>query len=185
MEIRTPQQPARSVLLLILATLLFASGCTMVKSESDVLGEYELKVGKGKIELKILPDRSFSETIFWPTGKAENRSGKWLWAENGISFDQLWIPSEFAPDYILQADASAKENKQPKYTEPGHWFMRAEKHWGTVTLPIFPDADVSFEMVRPGAPSFRALCGRVEPQKPAAQALVDTSSPFSVVSAIA
>lgn len=145
---RTTQQPAKSVLLLVLVTLLFAGGCTMVKSESEVLGEYELKVGKGRIELKMFPDRSFSETILWPTGKVENRSGKWLWAENGISLDPLSIPSEFAPDYILQADAYAKENKQPKYTEPGHWSIRAEKHWGTVTLPIFPDADVSFRMVR-------------------------------------
>ena len=118
----------------------------MVKSKSDVLGEYELKSGNGRIVLKVSPDKSFSETIFWSNGKVENRSGKWLWAENGISFDQLWIPAEFAPDYILQADASA--NKQPKYTEPGHWSMRAEKHWGTVTLPIFPDADVNFKMVR-------------------------------------
>jgi hypothetical protein len=148
MEMTTTQQPARSVLLLVLATLLFASGCTMVKSESDVLGEYELNVGKGRIELKILPDKSFSETIFWPTGKMENRSGKWLWAENGIGFDQLWIPPEFAPDYILQADAEAKANKQPKYTEPGYSWGRPEKHWGTVTLPIFPDADVNFKMVR-------------------------------------
>ena len=118
----------------------------MVKSESDVLGEYELKSGNGRIALKVSPDKSFSETIFWSNGKVENRSGKWLWAENGISFDQLWIPSEFAPDYILQADASA--NKQPKYTEPGHWSMGVEKHWGTVMLPIFPDADVNFKMVR-------------------------------------
>jgi len=66
MEIRTTQfQPTiRSLLLIVLATLFFANGCTMVRSESDVLGEYELKVGKGKIALKILPDRSFSETIF-------------------------------------------------------------------------------------------------------------------------
>jgi len=120
----------------------------MVKSESDVLGEYELKVGTGRIELKVSPDKSFSETIFWPSGKVDSRSGKWLWGEGGIGFDQLWIPREFAPDYILQADASAKTNKQPKYTEPGYWWGRPEKHWGTVTLPIFPDADVSFKMVR-------------------------------------
>jgi|ERR1700722_488984 len=137
-----------TVLLVISATLILATGCSMVKSESDVLGEYELKGGNGRIALKVSPDKSFSETIFWPNGKVDNRSGEWLWAENGISFDQLWIPSEFAPDYILQADASAKANKQPKYTEPGHWSMRAEKHWGTVTLPIFPDADINFKMVR-------------------------------------
>src|SRR6266496_689715 len=136
----------RAVFTAILTASFFVTGCSMVKSESDVLGEYELRAANGKIVLTVLPDRSFSEMIVWPTGKVENRSGKWLWTENGISFDQLWIPSEFAPEFILQADAEAKANKQPKYTEPGHWSMRAEKHWRTVTLPIFPDADVSFKM---------------------------------------
>lgn len=138
----------RDVLFLTLTASLLLSGCSMVKSESDVLGEYELRAAGGKIVLSVSPDKSFSESIHWPSGKVENRSGKWLWAKSGISFDQLWIPSEFAPDYILQADASATANRQPKYTEPGHWSIRAEKHWGTVTLPIFPDADVSFKMTR-------------------------------------
>ena len=136
------------MLLLILALLLFAGGCSLVQSESDVPGDYELKAGNGKIELKISPDRTFSETIFWPNGKIEKRSGKWLWSEAGIGIEQLWIPREFAPDYILDADASAKENHQPKYTEPGYWAMRPEKHWRTVILPIFPDADMNFRMVR-------------------------------------
>jgi hypothetical protein len=137
---------AESVLLLILAVLLLVTGCTLVRSESDVLGEYELKVGNGKIALKVSPDRSFSETIFWPTGRVESRSGQWLWNKNRVSFDQLWIPSVFAPDYILRADESA--NKQPKYTVSGHWAIQPEKHWGTVVLPIFPDADVNFKMIR-------------------------------------
>ncbi len=136
----------RGVLLLVLGASLFVTGCTMVRSESDILGEYELAIPKGKIALKVSPDNSFSETIFWPNGKVESRSGKWLWNENGVSFDQLWIPSAFAPDYILQADESA--GKQPKYTEPGHWSGRPERHWGTVILPIFPDADLNFKMVR-------------------------------------
>lgn len=139
-------QVARSVRLLLLTTLLCTTGCRFVKSESDVLKEYELKARKGKIELKVLPNRSFSETIFWPAGKVESRSGHWLWNKDILNFDQLWIPSAFAPEYILQADESA--GKQPKYTDPGHWAIRPEKHWGTVTLPIFPDADVSFQMVR-------------------------------------
>src|ERR1700722_6979519 len=135
-----------TVLLFISAALILSTGCSMVRSESDVLGEYELKGGNGRIALKVFPDKSFSETIFWPNGKVDSRSGKWLWGEGGIGFDQLWIPREFAPDYILQADASA--SKQPKYTEPGYWWGRPEKHWGTVTLPIFPDADMNFKMVR-------------------------------------
>jgi hypothetical protein len=96
----------------------------------------------------VSPDKSFSETIYWPSGKVESRSGKWLWSQNGISFDQLWIPPAFAPDYIVQADAAATQNRQPKCTEPGHWYVQPEKHWGTVTVPIFPDANVSFSMVK-------------------------------------
>lgn len=148
MKTTRPFRLPGTVLLLISAALILATGCSMVKSESDVVGEYELKVGNGRIALKVSPDRNFSETIFWPNGKVENRSGKWLWGEGGIGFDQLWIPPEFAPDYILQADAEARANKQPKYTEPGYSWGRPEKHWGTVTIPIFPDADVNFKMVR-------------------------------------
>lgn len=124
----------------------------MVKSEADVLGEYELKVGTNKIALKIFPDKSFSEEITWQGDKLQNRSGKWLWANDGISFDQLWIPPEFAPQYILQADASASENKQPRYTEPGHWSIRPERHWGKVILPIFPDEDTEFKMISHASP---------------------------------
>jgi hypothetical protein len=137
---------AKGVYVLILAALLLLNGC-MVRSESDVLGKYELKVGTSEIALEILPDKSFSEKIVWKNGNSINRSGKWSWANNGISLDQLWIPSEFAPDYILQADASASTNGQPKYTEPGHWFIGPEKHWGTITLSVFPDADIDFKMV--------------------------------------
>jgi len=147
MNMRTRSKWAIGTLMLIVAMLLSLNGCMMVKSESDVLGEYELKVGANKIALKISSDKSFSEGITWQGGKAQSHSGKWMWAKEGIDFDQLWIPPEFAPQYILQADSSANENKQPKYTESGHWFIRPEKHWGTVILPIFPDADTEFKMV--------------------------------------
>jgi hypothetical protein len=148
MDMRKKQsESAKGVLLFTLAMLLSLNGCMMVKSESDVLGEYQLNVGTSKIALKLSPDKSFSERIVWQSGKVESLSGKWSWAQDGISFDQLWIPSEFAPEYILQADASATANRQPRYTEPGHWYIRPEKHWGTVTLPVFPDADIDFRML--------------------------------------
>jgi hypothetical protein len=136
--------------MLMVAMLLSLNGCMMVKSESAILGEYELKVGVNTIALKVFPDKSFSERITWQGGKVQNYSGKWIWAKGGISFDRLWIPPEFAPQYILQADASASENKQPKYTEPGHWIVSPERHWGTVILPIFPDADTEFKMISHG-----------------------------------
>lgn len=149
MESRTRQtRVARGIFPFILTASLVLSGCSMVKSESDVRGTYELRAASGKIVLNVSPHMSFYETIYWPSGRIESRSGNWQWAGSGISFDQLWIPSEFAPDYILQADSSPVPNRQPKYTEPGHWFVRAEKHWGIVTLPIFPNADINFEMVK-------------------------------------
>ena len=153
---------ARGVFLLVLMASLFLSGCSAVNSESDVLGEYELCVPNGcraqldrKIVLRVSPDKSFSETISW-CGRVESRSGKWfwspgkwLWSDDVIGFDQLWIPSELAPRSI-DADASALNFNGPlNYTEPRHWSMRPERHSGTVTLPIFLDADVSFMMVRP------------------------------------
>jgi hypothetical protein len=63
-----------------------------------------------------------------------------------VSFDGLWIPKSFAPDYIEQADAQSSSS-QPKYTDPGTWAVSAEHHWGTITLAVFPDADIDFKMV--------------------------------------
>lgn len=121
-------------------------GCYYVTSKPDVIGLYELKVGHDRINLEIAPDDRFTETIQWASGKVEKRTGTWRWNNGSLSFDELWIPKSFAPDYILQADAESGPN-QPKYTEPGHWTLSAENHWGTVTLEIFPDADISFRMV--------------------------------------
>jgi len=121
--------------MLIVAMLLSLNSCMMIKSKSDVSGEYELKVGANNIALKISPDESFSERITWQGGKVQSHSGRWMWAKEGIDFDQLWIPPEFAPQYILQADASAIQ------------FIRPERHWGKVILPIFPDADTEFKMI--------------------------------------
>src|ERR1700753_349618 len=101
MKMRTRSKCANGRLVLIVAMLLSLNGCMMVKSESDVLGEYELKVGANKIALKIAPDKSFSERITWQGGKVQSNSGKWMWAKEGIDFDQLWIPPGFSPRNIL------------------------------------------------------------------------------------
>lgn len=137
--------------MLVIALLLSLNGCMNVKSQSDVVGEYRLGVGANEITLKIFPDRRFSEKIVTQNGKIEDHSGKWSWANDNISFDQLWIPREFAPPYILRADSSAGANNQPKYTEPGHWVVSPEWHWGTVILPVFPDADTNFKMISHGS----------------------------------
>jgi hypothetical protein len=131
-------------LLLSIFIVIGLAGCS-VTSEKNVIGEYVLQ-RQGRIELSISPGGSFSETIVWPTGKVSKASGTWEWHDSGISFDQLWIPPEFAPGYIREADQHSEE--QPKYTEPGNWSMKPERHWGNVTLPVFPDADISFKMTK-------------------------------------
>jgi hypothetical protein len=132
-------------LLLTLAPV-FAAGCSMVDSRSDVVGNYRLNTTGGEITLRLSEDGRFSETIVWASGKRETRSGNWNWSEKVLNFDQLWIPREFAPSYIQEADASAKD--QPKYTEPGHWTVRPERHWGTIILSIFPDDGENFRMTK-------------------------------------
>jgi hypothetical protein len=136
-----------SLLMAVLATLSSVLvACYQVKSKPEVIGLYELKVGQNQIDLDVSADESFTETIKWASGKVEKRIGRWYWNRGSIAFDSLWIPKPFAPDYINQADAQSGP-KQPKYTEPGNWAVSAEKHWGTMTLTVFPDADINFRMV--------------------------------------
>jgi hypothetical protein len=129
-------------ILLIFAVSAFMVGCSMVTSREALVGKYRLNTKSGSITLDLSEDGHFFETIVRPSGAKDTVAGSWSWNQNVLNFDRLWIPREFAPDYIQQADALAKD--QPKYTEPGHWGMRPEKHWGTVILSIFPDNDENF-----------------------------------------
>jgi hypothetical protein len=81
------------------------------------------------------------------SGQVDKRTGRWDWGAGRLSFDELSIPKSFAPNYLRPTESSGS----PKYTEPGHWSISPENHWGTVVLPIFPNEDVNFKMVkRPG-----------------------------------
>ena len=140
---------ASRILLPIIALAIFTTalvGCYSVKSKPEVVGLYELHVGQDRISLDVSADERFAETIQWASGKIEKRSGKWYWNRGSVSFDGLWIPKSFAPDYIEQADAQSASD-QPKYTDPGTWAVSAEHHWGKITLTVFPDADIYFKMV--------------------------------------
>lgn len=120
-------------------------GCGVVRSRSDVIGVYELTAGAQKITLEVSPDENFTEIILFAAGQEERRTGTWRWKSGRVSFDGLWIPKPFAPEYIRREDAESN-TEQPKYTEPAYWSIFPERHWGAITLPIFPD--VSFKMVK-------------------------------------
>jgi hypothetical protein len=130
--------------LLALLTLM-ACGCAPVRSTTSVVGAYELRGDGHQIQLKILPAGTFTETISFKSGTTKQLVGKWQWDGRAslLSLDDLWIPIEFAPDYIVAADS--RSGQQPKYTEPGHWVVSAEYQWGTVNIDVFPDADIGFK----------------------------------------
>lgn len=138
---------SRVTALVTAAVTLALAGCAP-RSEREVTGVYELNTGSQKIILDLHPDHSFQETIRFSSGQVNKLAGRWSWMGGGVDFDSLWIPPSFAPDYILQADAEAATTGQHKYTERGHWSGTAESRWGKVVLPIFPDSDISFQMVR-------------------------------------
>jgi hypothetical protein len=132
----------------LIATMSLATaGCSAVTSRAEVIGKYQLNVKNGAISLDVSEDGHFSETIVWPSGgRRETLAGSWYLEQNVLNFDRLWIPREFAPDYIQEADDFAKG--QPKYTAPLHWMVKPEKQWGRVILTIFPDNDEYFKMTK-------------------------------------
>jgi hypothetical protein len=86
---------------------LMSCGCASVRSTTAVVGAYELRGDGHQIQLKILPGGTFTETISFKSGTTKQLEGKWQW--NGrtsrLSLDDLWIPIEFAPDYIVATDS--------------------------------------------------------------------------------
>ena len=121
--------------------------CIPARSKASVIGVYELKVERQKLTLELASDGSFTETIQFASGQVEKRVGQWNWMPGRVGLTGLWIPREFAPDYIHRADSEVGSG-QPKYTEPGYWSVSAENHWGTTLLSVFPDDDVNFRMVK-------------------------------------
>jgi hypothetical protein len=134
-------------MLSIAALLLTLSGCTLNPSRTDVLGRYELRgIKSGSITLALKADGTYIEDISWSANHKDHRSGTWFLSGGNVDLSGLWIPPEFAPDYIINADQESTA-PMPKYTEPGHWDLSGEKKWGMVFLVVFPDSDIEFKKV--------------------------------------
>ena len=143
------RQWERSVIAaLAVAMVLTLNGCTLNPSKADVLGKYELKgTDAGRITLSLRGDGTYSESVISPSNREDHRSGTWTLSGGSVNLSELWIPKEFAPDYIIKAD-ERKSLPMPKYREPGYWSLSAEKRWGVVFLTAFPDADIEFKRVQ-------------------------------------
>jgi hypothetical protein len=59
-------------------------------------------------------------------------------------FGFAMIPSQFCPDYILEADARS-ESGEMQYSTQDHWTIGPEWHFGHIVLPIFLIRILSFE----------------------------------------
>lgn len=138
-----------SRLLLIVALSLPNGACVYVQSRGGVVGTYHLGSNHQRIVLELSPEGNFTETISYRNGEVAKHIGRWNFepANENLTFDSLWIPKEFAPDYILRTDENNKG--QPKYTEPGSWTVTPTYEWGSVTLDVFPDDDISFKKPTP------------------------------------
>jgi hypothetical protein len=137
----------RLVAVSTLAMALTLLGCTLNPSRADVLGRYDLKgVKAGKITLSLRGDGTYSEDISWPSNREDQRSGIWTLNGGDVNLSGLWIPPEFAPDYIDSDQRTSAP--MPKYTEPTNWSLSGEKRWGVVFLSVFPDADIEFKKIQ-------------------------------------
>jgi hypothetical protein len=144
---KKPRLASGCLFLLVFVVATSLASCVPARSRSEVIGLYELQRKMQKITLDIFPNETFTETITFAPGKVQVLSGKWSWEKVRIGFDGLWIPKSFAPEYVRQADSEAK-GSQPKYTEVGNWSLSTERHWGAMTIPVFPDEEIGFTKVR-------------------------------------
>jgi hypothetical protein len=131
-----------------LAMTLTLIGCTLNPSRADVLGEYELQgIKAGRITLSLRGDGTYSEDISWPSSREGHRSGIWTLSGGDVNLSGLWIPREFDPDYMIDADQRTSA-PMPKYMEPMNWSLSGEKMWGVVFLSVDPDADIEFKKIQ-------------------------------------
>ena len=140
-----PRTQLTFVVGLVLSCVLL--GCYNVQSRESVIGKYTLDRDNQRIVLDVDANGTFVETIALKSGGVLKQKGTWNFASanSRISFDSLWIPKEFAPDYILRADETSAG--QAKYTEPGHWILSAERRWGKVVMDVFPDDEIAFRKI--------------------------------------
>jgi len=112
---------------LLLTPILALVGCTLNPSRPDVVGRYELKGIKAvRITLSLREDSFYSEDIVWPSQREDHRSGTWTLRGGNVDLSAPWIPQEFAPDFIVDADRQTSA-PIPKYTEPGHGTYRVRR----------------------------------------------------------
>jgi hypothetical protein len=147
----------KSILACVVMSCVVSLACREPESERSLVGFYQLRHASGVIDLELLPEGKFIETIRPCAGAVSIRRGTWSppsRSANQIGLEGLWIPQEFVPDYLLDADVASRDGV--KFSEPGYWVLRPNYEFGALIIPLFPDAGVRF--VRKSAKSTDTAC---------------------------
>jgi len=122
----------------LLSLLCYQIGCFVISSEQKVIGTYELKVNSTNLTLDIFSNHTFIETVRESGLETKRVSGHWAWT-GALAIDSLYIPRSIVPQEL---------SKLSTYSESDHSVFWPEWHFGTVILPIFPDENINFRMIR-------------------------------------
>jgi hypothetical protein len=123
---------------LLLALFIYLPSCTRFLSEADIVGTYSLQVGNQMILLRMYPDNSYEEKIIFSPSKVEAIRGKWAWKQGDLTFDSFWVPIEFAPASIAEADRRAQPGS-PRSTDPGGMQTFLTRRAGKLAISLFGD----------------------------------------------
>ena len=79
--------------------------CAAIDSERNAVGAYEMSSGRNRITLRVCGDHTFAEEITIPGKSTYRHKGRWEWRHGYVDFDELWVPKEFTPQSMIDADA--------------------------------------------------------------------------------
>lgn len=126
-------------------------GCAGGISKESLIGHYRLAGKAGTIDLELAADGAFVQTVRFEDGTRSVRRGRWVppsSANSTVGLDGLWIPREFCPGYLNEADT--RKDGHPKCSDPGYWVGKPYRALGKIVLPMFPDENMNFERVTSG-----------------------------------
>jgi len=130
--------------------------CAAIDSERNAVGAYEMSSGRNRITLRVCGDHTFAEEITIPGKSTYRHKGRWEWRHGYVDFDELWVPKEFTPQSMIDADAGTAPGL-PRITEPRENSLGAEIRFGRKILEVFPDSGPNFDMTRSYSDNPRAF----------------------------
>jgi hypothetical protein len=126
--------------------ILASYGCSLIRSPSDITGQYELICRTMSIHLSVKSSHQYSEQIIFSGEESRTVNGTWTWGGNSICFGNFAIPGDLVPKDLIGLYATkASVGYGGKTTYRDNWCFSAERVFGKKRLAIFPDFDIAFQ----------------------------------------